>query len=154
MGGSNLATSTSMNNNLARIGGTIGTSGFMNSTMNSSALGATGTMGSNIGGGGGYGSYGGGSSGITRDYGHSTGSSSSNYSSGNRNIIQISNLPMDYTWQSLRDLCREFGDIRFAEIRNKGTGTVRFQSETDARRAVEMLDRQRLDGRILDVMQM
>ena len=48
-------------------------------------------------------------------------------------------LPLDYTWQSLRDLCREFGDIRFAEIRSKGTGTVRFQTESDARRAVGIL---------------
>lgn len=46
---------------------------------------------------------------------------------------------MDYTWQALRDLCREFGDIRFAEIRSKGTGTVRFQTEADARRAVGIL---------------
>merc|ERR1719187_401196 len=102
----------------------------------------------------GYGNYGRSGSSVSRDYNHSSNnnSSSGNYSSGGqRNIIQIGNLPLDYTWQSLRDLCREFGEIRFAEIRSKGTGTVRFQSDADARRAVEMLDRQRLDGRILDV---
>lgn len=117
----------------------------MNSNMNRGAIGAS-SVGS--GSGSGYGSYG--STGLSRDYNHSS-SSSNNYT---RNVIQLSNLPMDYTWQALRDLCREFGDIRFAEIRSKGTGTVRFQTEADARRAVEMLDRQRLDGRILDVCQL
>ncbi|XP_071546823.1 myelin expression factor 2 isoform X2 [Panulirus ornatus] len=137
MGGSGMGTSSNMVSSLAGgvgsgIGG--GGTGLMSSSM---------TRG-NLGSSGGYG--------LSRDYNHGSGTSlsNSNYSGGYRNIIQLSNLPLDYTWQSLRDLCREFGDIRFAEIRSKGTGTVRFQTEADARRAVEMLDRQRLDGRILD----
>ena len=48
-------------------------------------------------------------------------------------------LPMETTWQNLRDLCREYGEIRFAEIRRKGTGAVKFHVEADARRAVGIL---------------
>lgn len=152
----------------------MGTAGMVTPVSNMGSLGSglNSGMGSNMnrGGGGnmggssnnsissstGYGNYSrGGSSGVTREYNHSSNqsnqNSTGNYSGTQRNIIQIGNLPLDYTWQSLRDLCREFGEIRFAEIRSKGTGTVRFQSDADARRAVEMLDRQRLDGRILDV---
>ncbi|XP_042204170.1 heterogeneous nuclear ribonucleoprotein M-like isoform X2 [Homarus americanus] len=139
MGGAGMGTSSSMVSSLAGgVGAGIGgTSGIVSPSMSRGNIGSSG---------GGYG--------LSRDYNHGSGgtsASNSNYSGGYRNIIQLSNLPMDYTWQSLRDLCREFGDIRFAEIRSKGTGTVRFQTEADARRAVEMLDRQRLDGRILDV---
>lgn len=146
----NMGSGMNSSNMGSGLGGGLGSSlgggsGFMNSNMNRGAIGAS-SVGS--GSGSGYGSYG--STGLSRDYNHSS-SSSNNYT---RNVIQLSNLPMDYTWQALRDLCREFGDIRFAEIRSKGTGTVRFQTEADARRAVEMLDRQRLDGRILDVCQL
>merc|ERR1719244_415540 len=142
--------SNSMGSGLGGLGNNLGSSGFMNSSMN------RGVSSGSVGSGGSGGGYGGGSfggvSGLSRDYNHS--SNSGNNSNYIRNVIQLSNLPMDYTWQALRDLCREFGDIRFAEIRSKGTGTVRFQTEADARRAVEMLDRQRLDGRILDVCQL
>jgi len=144
--------------------GTAGMGTAVGSNMGLMGSGLNSGMGMNRGGNNtsvasntAYGNYGrSGSGGVTRDYNHSSNSNSNstsgNYSSGGqRNIIQIGNLPLDYTWQSLRDLCREFGEIRFAEIRSKGTGTVRFQSDADARRAVEMLDRQRLDGRILDV---
>ncbi|XP_047491552.1 heterogeneous nuclear ribonucleoprotein M-like isoform X3 [Penaeus chinensis] len=146
----NMGSGMNSSNMGSGLGGGLGSSlgggsGFMNSNMNRGAIGAS-SVGS--GSGSGYGSYG--STGLSRDYNHSS-SSSNSYT---RNVIQLSNLPMDYTWQALRDLCREFGDIRFAEIRSKGTGTVRFQTEADARRAVEMLDRQRLDGRILDVCQL
>ncbi|KAG0726426.1 Myelin expression factor 2 [Chionoecetes opilio] len=142
MGGSGMGASSSMVSSLTSVGtGLAGGGGLVGSSLSRGSLG---------GGGGGYSSYG--TSSLSRDYNHaSNAASSSSYTGLYRNIIQLSNLPLDYTWQSLRDLCREFGDIRFAEIRSKGIGTVRFQSDTDSRRAVEMLDRQRLDGRILDV---
>jgi len=137
--GTNMGMGTGMNSGM---GSNMNRGGGMGGNSNNSISSSTG-----------YGNYSRGSSGVSRDYGHANNSNSSGNFSGTtqRNIIQIGNLPLDYTWQSLRDLCREFGEIRFAEIRSKGTGTVRFQSDADARRAVEMLDRQRLDGRILDV---
>jgi hypothetical protein len=39
----------------------------------------------------------------------------------------------------LRDKFREFGDVKFAEIRNKDTGLVRFSSVRDAQRAAGIL---------------
>jgi len=44
-------------------------------------------------------------------------------------------LPPSVTWQALRDKFREFGDVKFAEIRNKDTGFVRFSSQREAVRA-------------------
>ena len=44
-------------------------------------------------------------------------------------------LPQDCTWQNLRDLCKTFGDVRYAEILGGGTGRVRFAYEVTARKA-------------------
>ncbi|KAF4528842.1 hypothetical protein B566_EDAN014561, partial [Ephemera danica] len=50
--------------------------------------------------------------------------------------IVVRNLSQSVTWQMLRDKFREFGDVKFAEIRNKDTGLVRFSSAREAQRAV------------------
>lgn len=49
--------------------------------------------------------------------------------------VSLFQLPSDFSWQKLKDMCRHYGDIKFAEIRCKGTGLVRFGSENEARRA-------------------
>ena len=59
-------------------------------------------------------------------------------------------LPLDYTSDNLRKLCWGYGDVRLAEMRSQGTGMVKFRSESDARRAVEILDHQLMDGRLLN----
>merc|ERR1712071_549792 len=45
----------------------------------------------------------------------------------------------------------EVGDVLFADIRAKGTGIVRFSSERDAQRACSLLNRSRMEGRVIEV---
>ena len=40
--------------------------------------------------------------------------------------IRISNLPADLTWQEMKDKCKHLGDVRFAEIKEKGVGIIRY----------------------------
>ncbi|XP_054719498.1 myelin expression factor 2-like [Uloborus diversus] len=65
--------------------------------------------------------------------------------------IVVRNLPMTYTWQNLRDRFREIGDIRYTEMKGRGTAIVRFTSERDAQRAVDHMRGARIEGRVLDV---
>ncbi|XP_069697264.1 myelin expression factor 2-like [Periplaneta americana] len=65
--------------------------------------------------------------------------------------IVVKNLPPAATWQMLRDKFRECGDVKFAEMRGKDIGLVRFSSDWDAERAVHMMDRSRLEGYTIDV---
>ncbi|KFM56604.1 Myelin expression factor 2, partial [Stegodyphus mimosarum] len=65
--------------------------------------------------------------------------------------IVVRNLPMTYTWQNLRDRFRDIGDIRFTEMKSRGTAVIRFNSERDAQRAVDHLRGARIEGRLLDV---
>lgn len=65
--------------------------------------------------------------------------------------VIVKNLPPAATWQMLRDKFRECGDVKYAEMRGKDIGLVRFSSDWDAERAVHMMDRSRLEGRIIDV---
>jgi len=48
-------------------------------------------------------------------------------------------LPPAATWQMLRDKFRECGDVKYAEMRGKDIGLVRFGSDWDAERAVRIL---------------
>jgi hypothetical protein len=48
-------------------------------------------------------------------------------------------LPPAATWQMLRDKFRECGDVKYAEMRGKDIGLVRFSSDWDAERAVRIL---------------
>lgn len=50
-------------------------------------------------------------------------------------------LPPAATWQMLRDKFRECGDVKYAEMRGKDIGLVRFSSDWDAERAVRILSR-------------
>ncbi|KAI5736633.1 hypothetical protein M8J76_005576 [Diaphorina citri] len=69
-----------------------------------------------------------------------------------RDTVVVKNLPPTITWQELRDKFRNCGDIKFAEIKGKGDiGLVRFDSEWTAKRAIDMMDRTRIDGKIIDV---
>jgi len=73
-----------------------------------------------------------------------------------RKII-VWNLPYSYTWQDLKDEFRACGNIIRADIlidqegRSRGAGTIVFESEEDAQRAIQMMDRAELAGRIVDV---
>ena len=49
--------------------------------------------------------------------------------------VIIRNLPNDITWQDLREGFAQCGDIKYAEMKERGTGLIRFNSEMDADRA-------------------
>lgn len=49
--------------------------------------------------------------------------------------LKLFKLPIDYSWQTLRDRLGGFGDIEFADIVQPGTGKVRFALASDAENA-------------------
>merc|ERR1711963_600543 len=61
--------------------------------------------------------------------------------------ILVRNLPLDCTWQMLKDKFYTVGDIKYAEMKDRGVGVIRFGNERDAERAVSMLNNQRVDGK-------
>ena len=56
--------------------------------------------------------------------------------SRNSDSIIIRNLPVDCNWQALRDGFSHCGDIKYAEMKDRTIGLIRFTSERDAERAV------------------
>merc|ERR1719348_202156 len=93
---------------------------------------------SSMGGGGGYGNsnqnsggmFGGSSGGVRRS-----------------DSIMVRNLPLDCNWHTLKDRFNHAGDIKYAEMKERGVGLIRFGTERDAERAVSMMNGQRIDGR-------
>lgn len=71
--------------------------------------------------------------------------------------IYIGNLPYSSSWQSLKDLMREAGDVARADVildkwsKSKKYGIVSFYSEEEALRAIEMFNDYEIEGRKLDV---
>ena len=72
--------------------------------------------------------------------------------------VFVDNLPFSTTWQDLKDHFRNAGfnvvraNIREGrEGRSLGKGTVLFESEADANKAIEELDNTELDGRPISV---
>jgi len=105
---------------------------------------------------------GGQSGGPSSGYGH--GSSSSGYDgrgsmaesapmSSNRPLdtIIIRNLPLDCNWQVLRQGFSHCGEIKFAEMKERGSGIIQFTNERDAERAISMMHNQKVAGRVIDV---
>ncbi|XP_040580341.1 myelin expression factor 2 isoform X1 [Lepeophtheirus salmonis] len=72
-------------------------------------------------------------------------------SRGGSDSIIIRNLPVDCNWQSLRDGFAHCGEIKYAEMKERTTGLIRFTSERDADRAVSMMDKQVIGNRTIDV---
>lgn len=50
--------------------------------------------------------------------------------------IIIRNLPLDCNWQVLREGFSHCGDIKYAEMKERGTGLIRFANERDAERSI------------------
>merc|ERR1719266_626665 len=50
--------------------------------------------------------------------------------------IIIRNLPLDCNWQVLREGFSHCGDIKYAEMKERGSGLIRFANERDAERAI------------------
>jgi len=64
----------------------------------------------------------------------------------------VTNLPYTTSWQDLKDKFKVYGPIVRADVhtdgnRSKGNGTVIFQNEADAKKAIEGLDQTSMDGR-------
>merc|ERR1711902_386983 len=79
------------------------------------------------------------------------GGGGNNVSSMTSDSILIRNLPMECNWQLLREFFGSCGDIKYAEMKDRGIGMVRFQSERDAERAVTIMDKKLMNGRPIDV---
>jgi len=65
--------------------------------------------------------------------------------------ISVRNLPPGFSWQNLRDRFNEIGEVRFTELKSRGSAIVRFHSERDAQRAVELMNGIRVDNRPIEV---
>eukprot|EP00096_Caligus_rogercresseyi_P012265 TRINITY_DN507_c0_g1_i1.p1 TRINITY_DN507_c0_g1~~TRINITY_DN507_c0_g1_i1.p1 ORF type:complete len:532 (+),score=150.78 TRINITY_DN507_c0_g1_i1:98-1597(+) len=150
---SNMATlARTMGLNLGNLG--------MSSGGNLPNGGGAGNAASLLNNSGGMGSSGmGGSSGGYSTGGNNPSSVSSNYPPpassggprGGSDSVIIRNLPMDCNWQALRDGFSHCGEIKYAEMKERTTGLIRFISERDADRAVSMMDKQVIGSRTIDV---
>jgi len=65
--------------------------------------------------------------------------------------IIVRNLPMDCNWQVLREGFSHCGEIKYAEMKERGSGLIRFSNERDAERAISMMHKQTVAGRVIDV---
>ncbi|XP_037291973.2 myelin expression factor 2 isoform X1 [Rhipicephalus microplus] len=111
----------------------------------------TGLMGGLSGGLGGGSSALGAGNGGGLDYDRHLGGGDGYRSPRSSDAIMVQNLPMGYSWQNLRDRFREAGSVRYTDMKGRGTAIVRFNSERDAQRAVDMMNGIRLENRQIDV---
>ncbi|RWS31562.1 myelin expression factor 2-like protein [Leptotrombidium deliense] len=65
--------------------------------------------------------------------------------------VVVRNLPANFSWQNLRDRFNEIGEVRYAELKSRGSALVRFHSERDAQRAVDLMNGIRVDNRPIEV---
>ncbi|KAM3720909.1 Myelin expression factor [Dirofilaria immitis] len=69
---------------------------------------------------------------------------------GSRSII-IKNLPLDYTWQIVRDRVQQFGPVDLTEMIAPGCAKVTFAIASDAERARKSLQNTTVEGRVIGV---
>ncbi|VDN34948.1 unnamed protein product [Gongylonema pulchrum] len=81
--------------------------------------------------------------------GYSSFGSASGYSAS-RSII-IKNLPLDYTWQIVRDRVQQFGPVDVTEMIAPGCAKVTFAISADAERARKSLQNTTVEGRVIGV---
>jgi len=71
--------------------------------------------------------------------------------------VYVGNLPWETSWQDLKDLMRDVGDVLYADIysndegRSKGSGVVEFSNPDDAQEAIEKMHDYEYNGRNLSV---
>lgn len=72
--------------------------------------------------------------------------------------VFISNLPYSITWMDLKDLCRSFGEVVYANVKklpgtnkSRGVGTVRFATAEAAQAAIMNLNETDVRGRNISV---
>ena len=148
---------------MGNMGGSMGSGGG----GAGSAMGPMGGMGSmgggggagmnNMGGGGtGMGSMGIGAGGSAMMRGGATNSGAGGTTSGGSGMtssdtVIVRNLPPECNWQALRQGFSHCGEIKYAEMKDRGTGLVRFTNERDAELAMSMMDKHSIGGRTIDV---
>lgn len=90
-----------------------------------------------------------------RAFGDGEGFSRRRESDRGRKIV-VWNLPYHIRWQDLKDLFREYGSVIRADVpqthdgKSKGMGTVLFETEIEAERAIQEMTGKEVDGRIVD----
>merc|ERR1719215_2137423 len=50
--------------------------------------------------------------------------------------VIVRNLPTNMSWQALKDKFLSVGDVKYAEMKERGCGIIRFATEREAERAV------------------
>lgn len=71
--------------------------------------------------------------------------------------VYVGNLPWETSWQDLKDLMRDVGDVLYADIysndqgMSKGSGVVEFSNPEDAQEAIEKMQDYEYNGRNLSV---
>jgi len=64
----------------------------------------------------------------------------------------IGNLPSDYHWRDLKDLFKQCGEVKRADVFKKGgMGTVRFAKLEDANKAIETMNGSDVQGCTIEV---
>jgi len=67
--------------------------------------------------------------------------------------VFVGNIPYTVTWQQLKDVFRECGNVLRADVpqdekgRSKGFGIVLFETQDEAHRAIEMMNEAEFNGR-------
>lgn len=70
--------------------------------------------------------------------------------------IVVWNLPFHVRWQDLKDIFRNYGSVIRADVmlfpdgKSKGMGTVLFEAEEEAQRAIDEMTGKEIDGRVID----
>lgn len=70
--------------------------------------------------------------------------------------IVVWNLPFHIRWQDLKDIFRTYGSVIRADVlsypdgKSKGMGTVLYETEEEANRAIEEMTGKEIDGRVID----
>lgn len=84
------------------------------------------------------------------------GNSSSGGGGGSRQLY-VNNIPFKTSWQDLKDLFREAGNVlrvdilTFDDNKSRGSAIVQFEDEKDAKCAIEKFDKYDFNGRIISV---
>lgn len=128
----------------------LGSGNLMGGGGMASPSGIMGGLSGGLGGGAGMGAGNGGSLDYDRPMGGGGGGDGYR-SPRSSDAILVQNLPMGYSWQNLRDRFRDVGSVRFTDMKGRGTAVVRFNSERDAQRAVDMMHGIRIENRPIDV---
>lgn len=144
------------------MGGGMGPGGPMN---NGGGAGMGRPMGGPQMGGGGYNSGGGNGFGgmddmapVGRGPPQVSSSTGGNFGGGGGGVprpssdtVVVRNLPPDCNWQILREGFAHCGEIKYAEMKDRGTGMIRFMNERDAEKAASMMHNQSIAGRTIEV---